>query len=143
MKKELPFKIPFSGFAAMTFLNCFASVYLFLENITGDSEYKYACRTKEGQPCDGCGNCRDTPAGVQEKHFFLFDTVCGHSALRCRFDGERTSMEKEICETDFYDGGTEYTVDFLFGFAGYAYKSGRTAPDLGPQLPRRSTREGL
>ena len=27
-----------------------------------------------------------------------------------------------ICETDFYDGGTENNIEFLFGFAGYEYR---------------------
>jgi hypothetical protein len=48
--------------------------------------------------------------------------MCGRSALRCRFDGEPTEMQKMIGETDFYDGGSDNNIDFLFGFAGYDYK---------------------
>lgn len=33
MQKELTFKIPFSGFTSTTFINCFTSTYMFLENI--------------------------------------------------------------------------------------------------------------
>jgi hypothetical protein len=120
MKNGLAFEIPFSGFAATTFINCFASVYVFLEAIATTNDFE--CKQRDGKPCDGCGNCRNSPAHVQEKYFFLFDTMCGRSSLRCRFDGAPSEMQTLICETDFYDGGTDYTVDFLFGFAGYNYR---------------------
>jgi len=94
MKKELPFNVPFSGFAGTTFLNCFTSTYMFLENIPGDQ---------------------------QEKYFFLFGTMCGHTSLRFRYNGEPTDMEKLLCVRDFYDCGGDYAMEFLFGFAGYDY----------------------
>ena len=40
MKNELSFKIPFSGYTTTDFINCFASTYMFLENIIGDNEYE-------------------------------------------------------------------------------------------------------
>ena len=94
MKKEIAFDVPFSGFAGTTFLNCFASVYLFLENLPGDQ---------------------------QEKYFFLFGTMCGHTSLRFRYNGEPTEMEKRLCVRDFYDCGGDWAMEFLFGFAGYDY----------------------
>lgn len=121
-KNLLSFEVPFSGFATTTFLNCFASVYLYLEGIEITGSSAYTCKQREGAACDRCGNCGNTPAAFQERYFFLFDTMCGRSALRCRFDGQPTEMQRLICETDFYDGGTEATIDFLFGFAGYAYQ---------------------
>lgn len=126
MKNSLAFNIPFSGFCGTTFINCFASTYLFLENTTMPAASDYECKQLDGKQCDSCGNCANggsTPLTVQERYFFLFDTMCGHSSLRCRFDGEPTEMQKMICETDFYDGGTENNIDFLFGFAGYAYRT--------------------
>lgn len=124
MKKELKFNIPFSGFTTTTFINCFAAAYMFLENIAvGNSDYE--CKQLDGKSCDSCGNCAkggNTPIAMQERYFFLFDTMCGRSSLRCRFDGEPTAMQKLICETDFYDGGTDNNIDFLFGFAGYEYR---------------------
>jgi len=66
--KKLNFNIPFSGFSGTTFINCFASAYLFLEGIAGEE---------------------------QENIFMLFDTMCGRSALRCRFDGEPTETTPE------------------------------------------------
>ncbi len=124
MKNELTFNIPFSGFCGATFINCFASTYMFLESIDAGSS-DYDCRQLAGKSCNSCGNCGEggsTPISVQERYFFLFDTMCGRSSLRCRFDGEPTEMQKMICETDFYDGGTVNNIDFLFGFAGYRYE---------------------
>ena len=122
MKKKLAFNIPFSGFAPTTFINCFASAYMFLENIEAVGETEYDCQLRENGQCSGCGNCGRTPVAMQERYFFLFDTMCGHSSLRCRFDGEPTTAQRMLCETDFYDGGTDNNVDFLFGFAGYEYR---------------------
>ena len=120
MKKELSFTIPFSGFESTNFINCFASTYLFLEKIGACAETGYVCNQQENGQCNGCGNCAS--ASVQDRYFFLFDTMCGRSSLRCRFDGKPTKMQKMIGETDFYDGGTENTIEFLFGFAGYEYR---------------------
>jgi hypothetical protein len=124
MRNALPFNIPFCGFAGTTFINCFASTYMFLEGIAvGGSDYD--CRQLAGKPCNSCGNCGkggSTPISLQEKYFFLFDTMCGRSSLRCRFDGTPTLMQKMICETGFYDGGTDDNIDFLFGFAGWEYR---------------------
>ncbi len=124
MRGELAFHVPFSGFCGTTFINCFASVYVHLEHIAlGGSDYP--CRQLDGKPCNSCGNCAkggSTPIARQERYFFLFDTMCGRSSLRCRFDGQRTAMERMICERDFYDGSAEGNIDFLFGFAGYAYR---------------------
>lgn len=124
MKNELAFTIPFSGFCGTTFINCFSSVYMFLENIAL-GEPDYYCRQSDGKTCNSCGNCGkggSTPIRIQEKYFFLFDTVCGRSSLRCRFNGEPTEMEKMIGELNFYEGGTNNNIDFLFGFAGYEYR---------------------
>lgn len=121
MKKELDFKIPFSGFAGTTFINCFTSAYLFMENVEITGEANYDCNYREKGYCNQCGNCRITPVAMQEEYFFLFDTVCGRSALRCRFDGALTDMQLLISGPGA-DEGTDDTADFLFGFAGYEYR---------------------
>ncbi len=126
MRNELAFNVPLSGFTTTDFINCFAATTMFLEGIIGDDEYE--CKKQKGQPCDGCGNCRGSTAGLQEQRFFVFDTMCGRSSLRCRFDGEPTEMQMLIGETEADSCGTDTTVDFLFGFAGYAYDK-LTAPD--------------
>ncbi len=123
-KNVLAFNIPFSGFTETTFINCFTSVFMFLEQIAiGKSDYE--CRQMKGNTCNSCGNCANgglTPIALQEKYFFLFDTMCGRSALRCRFDGEPTEMDRMIGESNCYDGDTDNNIDFLFGFASYSYR---------------------
>lgn len=99
-KNELAFNMPFSGFAGANFINCFASTYMVVEKFP----------------------VTDATAKTQENIFFLFDTMCGRSSLRLRFDGELTEMQKLIGETNDDFCGTDYTVDFLFGFAGYDYR---------------------
>ena len=120
--KKLDFQVPFSAFAPTTFINCFASVYLYCEGMKAEAEQDYECAQREGNPCTGCGHCAESLKAIQEKFFFLFDTVCGHSSLRCRFDGTPTEMEKLINDGGFYDGGGSENIDFLFGFAGYDYR---------------------
>ncbi len=120
---EIAFRVPFSGFASTTFINCFTSVYMYLEGMgCPDGKVTYCSQWENGQ-CNSCGNCATKPHAAQERMFFLFDTMCGHSALRCRFDGTVTEMEKRINEADFYDGGSADTIEFLFGFAGYGYRT--------------------
>ena len=48
--KKLDFAIPFSGFCARTFLNCFSSTYLYLED--------YAHSRKDRKPC-GSSTCAE------------------------------------------------------------------------------------
>lgn len=122
MKKELDFQIPFSGFASTTFTNCFTSTYLFLEGIEISGIEDYPCNHRESGYCSQCGNCGKTAMAQQEKYFHLFDTFCGRSSLRSRFDGEPTEMQKLIGETEFDGEGTDDTVAFLFGYAGYEYR---------------------
>lgn len=121
MKKELNFKIPFSGFAGTTFINCFTSTYLYLEGIEISGANEYPCSQRETGYCNHCGNCGKTSVAQQERYFHLFDTVCGRSSLRCRFDGEPTEMQRLIGETEFDGEGTDDTVAFLFGYTGYQY----------------------
>ena len=94
--KKIDFNIPFSGFQGATFLNCFTSVYMYLENTPPENQ-------------------------KDDKYFFLFGTMCGHTSLRFRFDGQPTEMEQRLCVRDFYDCGGDWAIEFLFGFAGYDY----------------------
>jgi len=121
---RLNFPHPFTGFREVDFINCFTCTYMFLENVDlGGVDYE--CRKMEGKGCNSCGNCSkggSTPAWVQEQYFFLFDTMCARSALRLRFDGEPTGMQKRIGETEEGGCGTDETIEFLFGFAGFDYR---------------------
>lgn len=120
---KLHFTIPFCAFASTTFINCFSSVYMYLENLKTSGENVTFCSEWETGQCNTCGNCVTKPQALQERYFFLFDTMCGHSSLRCRFDGTPTDMEKYINDCDFYDAASADNIDFLFGFAGYDYRT--------------------
>ena len=122
--KKLGFDVPFSGFCSTTFINCFASVYMYLEGYNGIDGKATFCNEWVNGKCDSCGNCATKPQALQERFFFLFDTMCGHSSLRCRYDGTPTEAELLINgEGGFYDGGSADNIKFLFGFAGYKYST--------------------
>jgi len=118
MKNSLDFNIQFSNLMGRSFPNCFAGVYVYLENIF--DKLPKECGKKM---CFGCGCSRD----AQSAHFTVFDTMCGKSSLYWRFDGVATDMAALIGDNSSvgkWSGkcGTDYTVDFLFGFAGYEYQ---------------------
>ncbi len=96
MKNLIDFNIPFTPFSFTDFISCFSSVYAFLENRKEDAE----------------------------QFFFLFDTMCGRSSIRLRFDQQPTKMQNLIGEipAEGYYNGTDSTTDFIFGFAGYEYQ---------------------
>lgn len=122
MKRSLPFNIPFTCFSGTTFINCFTSVYMFLENIMGEDSLEG--KTQDGQPCDNCSGHNKT-SDYQQRLYFLFDTMCGHSSLRCRFNGELTEMQKMISD----DSDSEIDIiKFLFDFTAYEYQK-LTKPD--------------
>ena len=129
MKKSLAFNIPFSNFSGTHFINCFTSAYMFVEKMDLSGLENQPCKKRPDGVCVGCGSgCGETPASLQNKYFFWFDTMCGHSSLRWRFDGAPTGMQLWISGADPYECGTDETIDFLFGFAGYEFQKS-TAPE--------------
>lgn len=121
MKKELNFNIQFSNlWTHDSFPNCLAGVHAFLEG-QGSDTVKYCNPDDENKSvCFGCG-CEKEPTSV---YFCLFDTMCGRSAVRLRFDGALTKMADTIGDVTDWSGkcATDYTTDFLFGFVGYDYR---------------------
>jgi len=120
MKNALDFNVQFSNLMGRSFSNCFAGVYVYLENIFDELPKK--CGGKQ-QFCFGCGCSRD----IQSTYFVLFDTMCGKSSLYWRFDGAMTDMAALIGDNSSVGNwsgkcGTDYTIDFIFGFAGYEYR---------------------
>jgi len=111
--KQLDFPYTFSGFSCLDFTNCFAALFMHLEGIRADSEYK--CAKEQGKRCDHCGHCGYTLRGMQGQLFFLFDTVSGRSATVNGWGGKPTAIYRE-----FYD--TEDSIEFVTGYAGYAYE---------------------
>ena len=125
MKNSLDFKIQFSNLWCMSFVNCLAAVYVYLEGLQGELPKKCDPAADDGRICFGCGGCNDPEP--QSAYFCLFDTMCGRSALQLRFDGVPTAMCALIGDGDGAGGwsgkcGTDYTTDFLFGFIGYEYR---------------------
>jgi hypothetical protein len=118
MKKSIPFNLPFHGYLAVTFTDNFTTIYMFLENITGDDS---KCEKQESNPCGECEECLKSKKEVLEKIYYLFDMMSGGTSLRDRYDGEPTEMKKLVGYFEDYQFGTDFTVDFLFGFAGYEY----------------------
>jgi len=107
--ENIRFDYPFTGFNNLTFINCFASMYMFLEQIKGVDEYD--CPVKEGKNCNGCGNCNNSTSKKQENYYFLFDTLSGRSSIRLNFEDT----------TDHIDN-TDDTIEWLLGFTGYQYR---------------------
>ena len=110
--KKLDYNIPYCGFRDLDFTHCFTGVYMYLEGIRGNDDY--GCAKKKGKPCDGCGNCGQSLGSLQERQFFLFDTMSGRSATVRGWGKKPTAIFREI-----YD--TEDMVDFIMGYAGYGY----------------------
>ena len=116
--KNLNFTIPFTGFSDLDFISVLSSVVLYLENVTGSSDHD--CPRETTGNCNGCGNCKKSINGIHEQTYFLLDTMCGRSSLRCRFDDTPTEMQNWIDEKD--GCGSSDNIDFLFGFIGYDYR---------------------
>jgi hypothetical protein len=111
--KKLDFIYPFSFFRGLDFTNCFTSVYMYLEKITGSNDYE--CAVRNGNPCNSCRKCEGSLQQIQERLFFLFDTVSGRSASIQGWKNQNTAIYNEIYDTD-------NMVDFLFGYIGYGYE---------------------
>lgn len=113
MKKESKFNYPFSNYDHLSFLNCFTSVYMFLEKIEG-IELK-ECVKERGKRCCGCKGCDDIWYDIsfrQESLFCVFGTMSGVNSFRPDFDGLNE------CKND-----TEEIIDFTFKFTGYEYET--------------------
>ncbi|MCL2741199.1 MAG: hypothetical protein FWE70_03700, partial [Oscillospiraceae bacterium] len=123
MKKQLDFNIQFSNlWTRESFPNCLAGVHAFLEGLGSDVPRHCDPKGENARVCFGCGGCGDPePVSV---YFCLFDTMCGRSAVRLRYDGTLTRMAGMIGDSADWSGkcAVDYTTDFLFGFTGYGYR---------------------
>jgi hypothetical protein len=125
MTCKIDFDVQFSNLFAVNFINCFASVYTYLEGECDGRVRLCPPDFTEERKCFGCGGCDDPDP--QALNYCFFDTICGRSALHLRFDGVPTEMAKLIGDGNGAGGwngkcGTEYTADFLFGLTGYEYR---------------------
>ncbi|MCL2285955.1 MAG: hypothetical protein FWC32_06265 [Firmicutes bacterium] len=114
-KNSFDFKTQYSNLSNMSFVNCFAAAYVYLEGIAVEVPMKCG----DGM-CFGCGCGKET----QSLYACLFYTMCGNSAVQRHFDEVPTKMAELIGYKGGWNGNcyTDYTVDFLFGFAGYDYR---------------------
>ena len=112
MKKILDFPYPFSGFTCLDFVNCFASLYMYLEEIHCSNDYE--CPSREGKGCNGCGNCSDSPSKRQEDIFFFFGTMSGETSMRQDYDKGNTEIYPDIV-------GSESQIEFVPGLTGWSY----------------------
>ena len=112
MKNKLTFNYPFTSFDHLSFLNCFTSVYMYLEKIVGTDLKE--CVKEKGKICTGCKGCDDiwyATGFLQESLFFVFGTISGVNTFRPDFDG--------LIE---YKNDTAEIIDFVFKFTGYKYE---------------------
>ena len=106
----LDFRVPFTGFADLSFYNCFASAYVYLKGFEEVTDYD--CARKNGGQCTGCGNCRQTLSAIQEDWYFIFGTLTGDFSHWESFDGTAVKVPHE----------DEKYVDFCMKLAGFAYQ---------------------
>lgn len=129
MKKTLNFNLQYNYLERQNFIQCFASVFTYLEMENSPEGFFYD--PDVGGHCYSCGSggelhhCKkDRTAAKRCGFFFLFNTMCGNSSIRRRFDGKPTEMQELLGDT--LEGGrlcgSDYTVDFLFGYTGYEYR---------------------
>lgn len=107
----LDFHVPFTGFADLSFYNCFAAAYVYLEGFEPVTDYD--CARKTTGNCTGCGNCRKTLSAIQEDWYFIFGTFTGDFSHWEMFDGN--TADRPPHEDESY-------VDFCMKLAGYTYQ---------------------
>ena len=106
---EIDFRIPFTNYSTLWEANCWASLYMHLENIPFSNDY--VCAKNTGADCTDCGNCRQSAGGIQEELYFIFHTMSGNSAHRKPYNESQ----------HFWDGYELHKDDleFMAGYAGY------------------------
>jgi len=127
MKKNLDFHV--QGLCYLensNFIQRFTAAYLYIESKENPEEIHYT--PEVGGMCFGCNGGEGCPQDAMMKKrcglFFLFNTMTGNSAIRRRFDGTPTAMQELMGDTAETGGGigSEFVVDFLFGYTGYNYR---------------------
>ena len=124
MKNSLDFNISYNDLENVNFIQCFATAFMYLETLTDTNGN--VCNPDIGGWCSCCyPKCKkDEAAMIRCKFFALFNTMSGNSAIRGHFDGKPTETQKLVGDTDDenHGCGSDFMVDFLFGYAGYDYQ---------------------
>lgn len=125
MKNSIELKTMYCALERLNFINRFNAAYLHIEMANHPEIYD----PTTGGFCYGCSKeCKkeDIPE-INKKRcafFFMFNTMTGNSLVRRRLDGTPTEMQILMGDTPEELGGcgSDFVVDFLFGFTGYEYK---------------------
>lgn len=117
---ELPFRVSYNRLEGLNFIQRFATAYSYIQG----------CGNRDAPPppetggwCVGCNP--DCPKARCDRwrcaYFFLFNTMTGNGAIRCRFDGAPTGAQLLVGDTPEEAGGcgSDFVAGFLFGYAGY------------------------
>jgi len=124
MKNVLDINTRYNRLESLNFIQRFATAYMYLETLTNTAGN--VCNPDIFGYCAGCnGDCKkDEATGIRCKFFFLFNTMSGNSAIRCHFDSKPTETQKLVGDTDEekHGCGSDFMIDFLFGYAGYDYR---------------------
>ena len=124
MKNKIEYPTHFSNLEKPNFIQHFASAYMIIEATKYPETIFYTPET-DGWccGCSGPNDCKNDNIAHKRCLFFaLFNTICGNSSMRRRFDGSPTEMQRLIGDTEDGDCGSDFTVDFLFGYTGYEYR---------------------
>ena len=124
--KKLDFRVPFTGFAHLSWFNAFAAAYVHIEGFEGKTDYD--CPKETSGQCNGCGNCRGGLGGIQESWYFLFQTLSACAAYQQDFSATLVCPDQD-----------EEVFDFCMKLAGYRYE--RITEDL-PNALRASIDAG-
>ena len=125
--KKLDFRVPFTGFAHLSWFNAFAAAYVHIEGFEGKTDYD--CPKETSGQCNGCGNCRGGLGGIQESWYFLFQTLSACAAYQQDFSATLVCPDQD-----------EEVFDFCMKLAGYRYE--RITEDL-PNALRASIDAGI
>jgi len=125
MKKTLDININYCGMENLNFIQRFTTAYIHIETHADPNGQIYDPNV--GGYCFGCRSplCEMNKAEQMRcGFFFLFNTMTGNSATRRRFDNKPTEMQLLTGYNCFdeHSCGTDFTVDFLFGYTGYDYR---------------------
>ena len=116
--KKIDYPYPVTSWDVYNFVDVFASFYMFLEKMSSE-KVEYYCYKHEKGDCYGCkhGYCKElgfSPAKIHEILVFTFGTFSGFTSAVSAF-GRQSEVNKRIVDTDD-------TIEFLFGYTGYAYE---------------------
>jgi hypothetical protein len=116
--KKIDYQYPVTSWEVYDFIDCFSSLYMFLEKMSAEKVDYYCCKQEKGD-CYGCkhGLCRETgfsPAKIQEILGCTFSTLSGTTSAIAAY-GRESDIHKSVYSTDD-------TINFILKYTGYNYE---------------------